>query len=108
MSLYHPRPRRYPLIAAVELTDMQSSAHMKQIISDLSLAGCHVSTQQMWPINSAVRVQIAHRDKTFCAQAKVIYGQPMLGIGLAFTEIEPAHQSVLDGWIDELRASMQK
>ncbi len=103
-----PRPRRYPVIATVELTDMQSEAHMNQVISDLSLFGCHVSTQQMWPIGTNARVRIAHEDATFEAQARVVYGRPMLGMGILFTQIGPQDQEVLNKWIAALKGTMKK
>lgn len=103
-----PRARRYPLIAPVELTDLQSTARLNQVISDLSPFGCHVSTRQMWPIGSKITINIAHNEKTFSAEAKVVYGQPMLGMGVVFTHIEPTHQEILDAWITELKGSMRK
>ena len=102
-----PRPRRYPLIAAVELTDLQSSAQLKQVISDLSSYGCHISTQQMWPIGSNVDINIVHNDEKFSARARVVYGRPMLGMGVVFTHVEPTYQSVLDTWIAQLRDVMK-
>ncbi len=102
-----PRPRRYPLIAPVELIDVQSSARLKQVISDLSPFGCHISTQQMWPIGSSVDIDIVHNDERFSAKAKVVYGRPMLGMGIVFTHVEPAYQSVLNSWIANLSNAMK-
>jgi hypothetical protein len=103
-----PRPRRYPLIAQVELTDVQSSVRLNQVISDLSPFGCHISTRQMWPIGSTITISIAYNEKIFSAQARVVYGQPMLGMGVVFTHIDPTHQEILDTWITELKGSMKK
>jgi len=102
-----PRPRRYPLIAPVELTDVQSSARLKQVISDLSAFGCHISTQQMWPIGSNVDINILHNGEKFSARAEVVYGRPMLGMGVVFTHVEPASQSVLETWIADLKTAMK-
>jgi PilZ domain len=102
------RPRRYPLIAAVELVDLKSAARMQHVISDLSRFGCHISTQQMWPIGSTIAVSIVHNDKTFSATAQVIYGQPMLGMGVMFTEVQPDNRAVLETWIAELQNAMKK
>ncbi len=102
-----PRPRRYPVIAAVELTDLQSSARLSQVISDLSQFGCHISTQHMWPIGSSVDINIVHNDEKFFARAKVVYGRPMLGMGVVFTHVEPAYQSILDTWIAGLKNAMK-
>ncbi|MGH9572347.1 MAG: PilZ domain-containing protein [Candidatus Acidiferrales bacterium] len=102
-----PRPRRYPLIAPVELTDVQSSARLNQVISDLSAFGCHISTRQMWPIGSDVDVHIVHNGEKFTARAEVVYGRPMLGMGVVFTHVGPASQSVLDTWIAGLKDAMR-
>lgn len=103
-----PRPRRYPLTAAIELTHLQSAARLRQVISDLSEFGCHVSTKHMWPVGSKVRVRIGQNEKAFSALARVVYDGPMLGMGLAFLSIAPNDQAVLDRWIAELRLAMQK
>lgn len=62
----------------------------------------------MWPIGSSITISIAHNEKTFSARAKVVYGQPMLGMGVVFTQIEPLHQEILDSWITELKGAMKK
>jgi hypothetical protein len=62
----------------------------------------------MWPIGSNVKIQIAGHPKAFSALARVIYNRPMLGMGVAFTQIDPDDQSVLDSWIAELSKTMKK
>lgn len=61
----------------------------------------------MWPIGSHVGINIVHNEETFSARAKVVYGRPMLGMGVVFTEVEPTDQSVLDAWIANLRDAMK-
>ena len=102
-----PRPRRYPLIASVELTDIQSAAKLRQVITDLSVFGCHISTQKMWPIGTQVRIRIAHDDATFDAFARIVYARPHLGMGIVFTLVEPDYQWILERWIGDLRESMR-
>lgn len=104
---FQSRPRRYPLLVPAELTHLQSTVQMKQLVSDLSPYGCHVSTQQMWPIGSKVRIRIESDDKAFSAMARIVYDLPMLGMGVAFTEIAAGDQAVLDSWIAELREHME-
>jgi hypothetical protein len=102
-----PRPRRYPLIAPVELTDIQSAARLVQVITDLSIFGCHISTQRMWPIGRSVRIRIARDRATFEACGRIVYGRPRLGMGIVFTIVEPDHQWMLEQWIGNLRESMR-
>lgn len=105
---FFPRPRRYPLVAEIELLHLQSAMRLRQTISDISPFGCHVSTRHMWPIGSHIEVRIRYNEKTFSALAKVIYDRPMLGMGVAFTQIEPDDQPILDAWIAELRRLREK
>jgi hypothetical protein len=95
------------LIAPVELTDFQSAARLRQVISDLSLFGCHISTQKMWPIGTQAKIRITHDSEAFEASARVVYGRPLLGMGIVFTIVEPDYQWVLDRWIADLRESMK-
>jgi hypothetical protein len=38
------------------------------------------------------------------AHAKVVYASPELGMGLAFTRIDPEDERILGAWIDALTA----
>jgi hypothetical protein len=98
-----PRARRYPFVAGVELTDVQSEAHTRERTSDLSLFGCHVDTQKLLPTATKVRIRITHRGANFEALGSVVYAGPNAGMGVVFTKIEEKGQSVLERWIDELR-----
>ena len=81
---------------------------MKQAISDISAFGCHVSTQQMWPVGSQVKIEILHENRTFSASARIIYDRPLLGMGIAFTDVDPENQAVVELWIAGLRKAMQR
>jgi hypothetical protein len=99
----HPRARRYSFIAAAELTQLESSAQLKDNTSDLSLFGCHIKTQEPWPQATKMRIRITHKGATFAALAIVAHVQPGAGMGIAFTKIAPNDQAVLDKWIAALR-----
>jgi hypothetical protein len=107
LSSLRSRPRRYPLLAAAELTHVTSGVQMKQTVSDISAYGCHVSTQQMWPIGSRLKIRILYGDETFSASARVVYDSPMQGMGIAFTHVPDGNQAVLDTWIARLGEAMQ-
>jgi hypothetical protein len=98
-----PRARRYPFVAAVELTQVDSSSQMKEKTSDLSLFGCHVTTKTPWAIGTKIRVRISHKGAAFAALGTVVHVQPGAGMGILFTKIEPNEQTLLDSWIAGLR-----
>ena len=103
MQSERPRARRYPFVAYIEITDVDSEAEIRAQTSDLSLFGCSVKTKELLPKGTIVRVRIVHASTTFIAQAKVAYAGRGAGLGLVFTGVEPHKQSVLETWIAQLR-----
>jgi len=103
VKLERPRARRYPFVASIELTDLQSETRIRGQISDLSLFGCHVETENILPIGTMLMLRIIHAGANFIALGKVAYALQRVGMGIAFTEIEPSNQLVLEKWIEQLR-----
>jgi len=98
-----PRARRYLFVATVELTDTESEAKVQERTSDLSLFGCRVETHKPFPAGAKVRVRIAHKGANFVALGRVSYTTTDGGMGIAFTQIEPTSQLILERWVEELR-----
>lgn len=103
MQSERPRARRYPLVAYIEITDVDSEAEIKAQTSNLSLFGCSVKTRELLPKGTIVRVRIVHAGTAFTALGKVAFAGQSAGIGVAFTRIEPHQQSVLETWVAQLR-----
>jgi hypothetical protein len=101
--LTHPRARRYSFVATIELTDVQSEAKIQERTSDLSLFGCRVETHEPFPTGAKARIRIAHRGANFVALGRVSYTTSDGGMGIAFTQIEPTNQLILEKWVEELR-----
>jgi hypothetical protein len=53
-----------------------------------------------------VRLHIFRDDQEFSAKAKVLYSTGGIGMGLAFTDIEPTQRHLLDRWIGELSGEL--
>lgn len=98
-----PRARRYPFVAAIELTDLQSEAQLREKTRDLSVFGCHVHGCASLPAGARVRLRITHNGSSFAASGKVAYSRPNEGIGIFFSKIEANDQRTLEKWIAELR-----
>ncbi len=103
MRTERPRARRYSFAATVELTDMQSEANIQERTSDLSLYGCRVEAHKPFPTGTKVRIRIAHRSANFVALGRVSYATAEGRMGIAFTQIEPNDQLILEKWVEELR-----
>ena len=98
-----PRARRYLFVATVQLTDIVSEAKVQERTIDLSLFGCRVETYKPFPTGSKVRIRIAHRSASFVAIGRVSYTTSDGGMGIAFTQIQPNDQVILEKWIERLR-----
>lgn len=103
MQSERPRARRYPLVAYIEIGDVDSEAKIRTQTTDLSLFGCHVKTRNLLPKGTIVRITIIHAGTAFTALGKVAFAGQGVGMGVVFTRIEPRHQSVLETWISQLR-----
>jgi hypothetical protein len=97
------RARRYPFVAAVEITDLESGFQLKEQTRDLSLFGCHASARKPLLSGTKVRIRIIHKGANFAALGRVAYFRLGDGMGIAFTQIEQHEQLVLENWIAELR-----
>lgn len=99
----HPRARRYPLVASIELTDVESETQICGHTIELSLYGCRVDTRETLPRGARVRIRIVHAGANFAALGRVVYVRENVKMGVAFTKIELNHETVLEKWVDELR-----
>ncbi len=103
-----PRARRYLFVATIELTDTQSEAKIQVRSSDLSLFGCRVETHKPFPAGSKVRIRIAHRGANVVALGRVSYTTSDGGMGIAFSQIEPTNQLILEKWVEDLREPVKQ
>lgn len=102
-----PRARRYPFVATIDLTDMQSEIQARHQTSDLSLFGCHVAPGRVFPVGAKMRIKIVYAGVSFTAMGSVAHAQLESGTGMVFTGIERNDQLVLEKWVDELRSKRE-
>lgn len=93
---------RYPVNADSEVEEPRVNAKISGRMTDLSLGGCYVDALTTFPEGTRVVVRMAREDLTFEATARVVFSKPGLGMGLAFSEMEPDHHNYLVRWVDEL------
>jgi hypothetical protein len=93
---------RYPLIVDIELTDLQSGIKIRARTKNLSLFGCGIDTLNPFPKGAKLRIVLSHRDDYLVADARVVYGSPISGMGVVFIGVEPEDERILDGWLAEL------
>jgi hypothetical protein len=101
----HRKPRavrRCPFVASAEVTELRSGARLSARTSELGLGGCYIDVLNPFPQGTTVQLRILRDQGVFETQAKVVYCDPRFGMGLAFSEMTPAHRSLLEVWLVEL------
>ena len=82
---------------------MRSERLLTAHTTNLSLFGCYVLTTGPFPEGTKVSLRITHGGTSLGALGKVVYSKSNSGMGVAFTEIEPPSQAILEKWLASLR-----
>lgn len=90
---------RYNFGAIAEVIDLDQPDALVSLTRDLSLSGCFVKTTTPYPEGTRVRVRIIHSGGEFVAFGNVTANVTATGMGIAFTEIEPSDQAILERWL---------
>jgi hypothetical protein len=106
-SIERRKYSRYPFSASAEVVETLSGARIQGRISDLGRGGCYIGAMSSFGVNSEVKMRIVDQNRTFVAQAKVVFAAAGMGMGLMFTVIDPEQSPVLDGWLAELSGGVQ-
>ena len=96
------RPPRHALEVDVVVTDVQSGIHISERTKDLNPYGCGMSTATPFSTGTMVKLKVTYGREEITAFGKVIYGRRDIGMGIAFTTVEPEDQRLLETWIAEL------
>ena len=99
---------RYPFSPAVEAIDDQASIRIRGRLSDISRNGCYMDTISPFAPKSVVSLVITKDNQLFKTQAKVIYSQIGMGMGLLFTTADPDQLLLLGTWLAELDEGKQR
>ena len=91
--------RRLTFIAIAELIDHTSNSRMVARTADIDRGGCYIDTLNPLPIGTTVTVRMTKENRSFKADAEVVYVQTGIGMGLAFTEAETEQLQNLDHWV---------
>ncbi|HEV3254838.1 MAG TPA: PilZ domain-containing protein [Candidatus Acidoferrales bacterium] len=97
---------RYPFIAQAEVVDLGSGARLSTRTSEVGMRGCYLDMINPIPEGTSVKVCLRCDKGTFEAPGKVVYCQPGFGMGIAFGEVAPAQQKILESWLAEFAGNI--
>ena len=95
---------RFTLIASVDVMETTTQTHMSGRVSEISLKGCYVDVLNPLPVGTPVRLLISRDQGTFTTNARIIYAQDGMGMGVVFEAPVADLLKVLDSWLGELSA----
>jgi hypothetical protein len=99
ISLKHYRAQRFPFVAGIQITALDTQTHIAAHTEDLNMSGCFVETTNPFVGGTKVALGILHDGVVFVAQGTVAYSLDRKGMGITFTFIEPSSVAILDGWL---------
>jgi hypothetical protein len=98
------RNARFPFSATVDAIDTKSDLKVSGRTGGLGLGGCYVDTLNPFPMGTEAKIRIYRGNETFEARAKVVYSLNGMGMGLAFTSIDPKQLHLFQKWLPEMDA----
>jgi hypothetical protein len=90
---------RYKFTALAKVVEKASGAQFDLRVSDLGSRGCFLNADKPFPIGTNVSVRIVKGTKSFQADARVVFSSPGKGMGLFFTDVDPAQTEILAEWV---------
>lgn len=99
MRLERRRSSRHPFAASAEIIDEREHARSSSKVCDLSLHGCYVEMANPFPQGTNVFVEVYSGEEFLEAHATVAYCEPLTGMGLNFSDLQPHFASVLKKWL---------
>lgn len=104
-STITPERRRHPrfaFTAAALAFEPVSGARIDARTADVSLNGCYVDTMVPFPAGSRLSLRLSNDGKSFECEARVVFSQAGMGMGVVFVRYRPEQFRVLQEWIGEL------
>jgi hypothetical protein len=101
MNLERRGDTRHNFGAIAEVIDLAERDAQVSLIQDLSLSGCFVKTATPYAEGTRVRVRIIHLGGELVAVGNITANVTATGMGIAFTQIYPIDQAILERWLRE-------
>jgi PilZ domain len=94
---------RFSLIATAEIVEPASGVHISGRISEISRKGCYLDVLNTLPVGTRLRMTISRDQGVFTSEARIIYVERGMGMGIAFVDTPPEQLKILDVWLAEFR-----
>ena len=99
---------RYDFGAIAEVIDLDSRDDMIGVTRDISLSGCFIRTPTPFQQGTSVIVRIRCAGRDFAATGNVTGNITKEGMGIAFVEVRPSDQAIIQQWLDPKPSDQQR
>jgi hypothetical protein len=93
---------RYTFVATSEITDPVNAMRLSGKVMEISRKGCYLDALNVLPLGAVLHLLISCDQGAFATQAKVIYVQEHIGMGIAFLDTPEDQLQILDSWLANL------
>ena len=93
---------RYAFVATTQITDAARAARLSGRVTEISRQGCFVDVVNPFPVGTMLRLRITCDQGTFETQAKILYVQRGIGMGITFIDTAEDQLKTLDRWLVDL------
>lgn len=94
--------QRHPFVAQAEVTELRTGARIAAQTTELSPSGCYMGATDPFAEGARVRVKLTKDGRELETNAIVLRVHAEFGMGVAFDELSPAQQAIIDRWLDEI------
>ncbi|MGA2483794.1 MAG: PilZ domain-containing protein [Candidatus Acidiferrales bacterium] len=98
---------RYAIMATARVIEPLSMAKVEGRCTDLGAGGCYVDSINSFPLGTKVRLSVWQGNRRFESLACVVYSLRGMGMGLVFTQMEPAERATIETWVRELSCGLE-
>ena len=95
---------RQMFTVTAEVVEFVTGARFSSRTMDLGPGGCFVDTTNPLPVSTKVQLKLTKGQTTLQTGGTVVYSQNGLGMGIAFSNLEPEQQKSLDSWLSGMAA----
>ena len=100
-ALERRRDVRYKCNGSAEFHTEGIDVRTRAAVSDISRSGCYVELQATSQVNTPVDMLITVNGIGVRIKGVVRTSYPLLGMGIAFTNVEPEDERILEWWLAE-------
>ena len=95
---------RQMFTVTAEVVEFVTGARFSTRTMDLGPGGCFVDTTNPLPVSTKVQIKLSKGHTVLQTGGTVVYSQNGLGMGIAFSNLEPEQQAALDTWLSGMAA----